>query len=153
MISVSNRRQMSHKSMTAIFHSKRFFWIKNHENFSKNSKAICNYVLMFIAPIDQHLFIRRNLDRSVWFSTIFGWMIVSQFVYMFRVASGFLEYMVCICSISASLIVFVSFAAIAYRRATLFESIDEIEKLIDSSKSHFRIIAYHFFKWAMHFRI
>lgn len=65
----------------------------------------------------------------------FGWNIVSLFLYIFYVANGFMEYMVCICVTSGTLIIFVCFAAIVYRKARLFELIDNIEELIDTSES------------------
>lgn len=68
---------------------------------------------------------------------IFGCSFASQFMYIFRVASGFMEYMECVSSLSAGGIIFVSFAAIVFRKRTLFESIDNIEKLVDSSKADF----------------
>lgn len=66
---------------------------------------------------------------------VFECVIISQFVYIFYVADGFMEYMEGSCAAAASIIVFVCFAAIAFQKTTLFESIDNFEKLIGSSKS------------------
>lgn len=65
---------------------------------------------------------------------LFGCLIISQLIYIFRVANGFMEYIVCICSVSGGIIVFVCFAAIVFEKVTVFACIDSIEKLIDISK-------------------
>lgn len=65
---------------------------------------------------------------------MFGCIIASHFEYIFRVANGFLEYMACIASLSGNIITFVSFAAIVVRWNLLFENIDNMEKLIRTSK-------------------
>lgn len=69
---------------------------------------------------------------------------VSQFVYILYVANDFMECMECVCSLSGTIILFVCFAAIVFRKAKLFDSIDNIEKLIDSSKSAFKLIIVDF---------
>lgn len=61
--------------------------------------------------------------------------IVSQFLYIFYVAAGFMENMECICSTSASFILLVWFVAIVHKNHALFDIIDTIEKLIDTSKT------------------
>lgn len=66
----------------------------------------------------------------------YGCTLVSQTVYIFCVASGFMEYMECVSALFAGTIIFVCFAAIVFKKRTLFESIDDIEKLIDSSKAN-----------------
>lgn len=68
------------------------------------------------------------------FSSI-GSLITSQFLYMFYVASSFMEYMDSMCAIGATAVVFVCFATIVSRKNVLFKSIDGIEKLIDTSES------------------
>lgn len=73
---------------------------------------------------------------------LFGYQIFSQFVYVFHEASGFMEYVVSICATSGTIIMFVCFAAIVFRKSTLFESIDNVETLIDKSECHFSIIIY-----------
>lgn len=69
--------------------------------------------------------------------SLFGWIIFSQFMYIFYVATDFIEYMECSCSISAGIIVFICFAAIVLKRSLLFETIDNLEKLIQISENHF----------------
>lgn len=75
---------------------------------------------------------------------LFAWLMASQFVYIFHVANGFMEYMECVCSMSAGIIVLVDLAAIVFRTTLLFESIDKIEQLIDTSKTKFLIRIYDF---------
>lgn len=66
---------------------------------------------------------------------LFGCSFVSQFMFILDTASGFMEYMECISSLAAGIIIFVCFAAVVVRKTTLFESIANIENLIESSKS------------------
>lgn len=53
---------------------------------------------------------------------------------MFHMDGGLMEYMDAICSISATIIMFICFVAIVLKETTLFESFDSIEKLIDTSE-------------------
>lgn len=71
---------------------------------------------------------------------LFGYLIPAQFLFVFRVANGFTQYMVSICSTSASVIMFVCYAAIISKRNLLFENIDQFEKLIDSSEPIFKFL-------------
>lgn len=66
---------------------------------------------------------------------LFGCVTVSQLVYVFYVANGLMEYMECISTGSGTIIMFVCFAAIVFRKTKFFESIDDFEKLIDTSDS------------------
>lgn len=61
------------------------------------------------------------------------WNIIAQLLFLFYAANDFSEYVNCISATCASAIVIISFTAIAFRKATLFESIEYIEKLIDTS--------------------
>lgn len=74
-------------------------------------------------------------ERIRFGSLLFGCLVLSQLLYLFLVASIFTEFMECISSGSSTIIMFVCFAAIAVRKNTLFESIDDIKKFIDSSKT------------------
>lgn len=65
---------------------------------------------------------------------LFGCLISSQFMYVFHVAHGFIEYVDGICSTFGSIIIFVSYAAIVFRKIPLFENIHNIEMLMDMSK-------------------
>lgn len=63
--------------------------------------------------------------------------IVSQLLYIFYVANGFMENIEAICTFSASIIMVVGFLALVLKRKLLFKSIDKLEKLVVSSKSCF----------------
>lgn len=65
---------------------------------------------------------------------LFGCIFASHTVYTYRVADSFMEYMTCIFSISNTFAMFVAFAAVVYRKTTLFKSLDDMGKLIDTSK-------------------
>lgn len=65
---------------------------------------------------------------------LFGSLNVLDFVYIFRVANGFTDYMNSICAASTSIIFSITFAAIVFRKSTLFGSIDSLEQLIDTSE-------------------
>lgn len=67
--------------------------------------------------------------------TLSSCSVVLHFMSIFYVATDFLEYMEGVCTTSASMLVFVFFVAIVSRRASVFKSIDDIGKLIDSSKA------------------
>lgn len=60
--------------------------------------------------------------------------IVLHAVYMFQMAKGFMEYMECICTTYASVMVTGCFTIIVFKKNSLFESIGSLEKLIDTSK-------------------
>lgn len=64
---------------------------------------------------------------------MFGCNFASQTVYIYHVADGFMEYMMCISSISATFTMFVCIAAIVYRKDKLFKCFDNTEKFIDTS--------------------
>lgn len=66
---------------------------------------------------------------------LFGWLFFSHFVYIFHVASNFMEYMEGICTTSASVIIFVCFAVKVFGKPKLFGMIGSIEKMIDTSKA------------------
>lgn len=74
---------------------------------------------------------------------LFGCFIGSQFMYIAYVASSFMDDMQCICSLSGTIIIFVCFLAIVFRKTTLFESIENIEKLIETSKTRFYVNENH----------
>lgn len=76
---------------------------------------------------------------------IFGCLAASGFVYIFRVANGFMEYMACISSIFAGIVEFSCLARIALKKTKIFEIIDNIEKLIYASKPHSQIFVYEYF--------
>lgn len=59
----------------------------------------------------------------------------SHFMNLFYVASDFMEYMEGICTTSATIIIFVCFAAKVFGKTKLFNIIDNIEKIINASKT------------------
>lgn len=63
--------------------------------------------------------------------------IAAHFMYMFRVANEFMEYVESICATSGNIIIFVCFATIVFKTTTVFQSIEIIEKLIDTSEIRF----------------
>lgn len=65
---------------------------------------------------------------------LYVYLIPSQFLYIFRVANGFIDYVDCICSTSASILMLVGFAAMVFQKQTLFECIDKMEKQVNTSK-------------------
>lgn len=78
---------------------------------------------------------------------LFSCLVQSQFMYIFRVADGFLDYMDVICSTFSTFILFICFAAIVCNRTKLFKCIDRIEDLIDMRKSSLRISVSHQIDW------
>lgn len=74
-------------------------------------------------------------ERLLFSFLLFGYLIVSQIVYIYYLASGFMEYMECFSSMLASFIIFICLMAIAYRTTKLFESIQNMEKIIETSES------------------
>lgn len=64
--------------------------------------------------------------------SLFGCALASHFIYICRIADGFMDYMVCLCSTSAGIISLVCFASIALRKLSLFECIDNAEKLLET---------------------
>lgn len=65
---------------------------------------------------------------------LFGGSTVSQLVCIFHVASGFMEYMECICATLATVLIFGCFMVIVFNRTVLFECIERIEELIKTRK-------------------
>lgn len=65
---------------------------------------------------------------------------ILQFVYIFYVANGFMEYVHSIGSASGTCILFVSFAAIAFQQTALFKTIGGFETLIDTSELIFMVM-------------
>lgn len=93
-----------------------------------------HYAYLGISSSNQSAQRRRFSKRVIAGFLFFGWSAVSRFVYIFYVASAFMEYVESICTTTANIIIFVCFAAIAFKTTLLFENIDKLEKLITSSK-------------------
>lgn len=102
------------------------------------------YAIMGISSSNQ---MTRKLPfnkRIVFGFLLFGCLILSQFVYIYVVVNGFIEYVECICSFISSVIMFVSFAATVFGETTIFECIDNLEILIDTSKTQVARLFIHF---------
>lgn len=70
---------------------------------------------------------------------LFGFLLslcifASGLMYIFHVATGFMGYMVGICTLSGHIVIYICFATIIFKRAKVFEIIDRLEKLIDASE-------------------
>lgn len=77
---------------------------------------------------------KRPLSKKVLFGfLLFGYSAASQLVYIFHLASSFVDYVDSICSLCGSIIVFICFATTAFKRTLLSESINNLEKFIDTS--------------------
>lgn len=93
-----------------------------------------HYTILGISATNQSTQ-RYPLNKRVLFGlSLFVCSFVSHFVYIFRVASGFMDYMVGICTVSGCTIMFVAFVDICLEKNLLFESFDNVEKLIDTSE-------------------
>lgn len=92
------------------------------------------YAMLGIHPSNQSN-PRTAFNARVFFGfLLFGYLIASQFAFIFYVANGFMTYVDCACATSASILMFVDFAAIVFNTNLLFETIHNTEKLIDTSK-------------------
>lgn len=93
-----------------------------------------HYEMLGIAPSQQstqgHAFNTKILCGFL----LFGCSMASRFIYIFYVASGFMEYVQCICVTSASIITFTCFSATVFKMTDIFEKLDDIEQLIETSK-------------------
>lgn len=65
---------------------------------------------------------------------LFAYVISSQTVNIFEMDASFMGYVECFCSFSGTVLLLVAFAAIVLRKNLLFKTIDNMEKLIDTSK-------------------
>lgn len=93
------------------------------------------YAILGIDSPNQSLQERHFSKREIFGLSSIGCLIISQFVYIFYVASSFMGYMEAICAISLTTILFVSFATIILKKTVLFELYDRIENLIDTSEA------------------
>lgn len=113
------------------------FWFNNlvKQNRMKIFKTVRKkYAIVGIRPSNRLIQRYSFNEREFIGFFILGCTAASYFMYIFREARGFIEYMESICAFSASIIMFVSFASVSIKKAALFTSIDKIEKLIETSK-------------------
>lgn len=92
------------------------------------------YAILGISSSNQWAEIDTVNRRELLGFLIYGFAIASYVVYFFQVANGFMEKLDCICATSATIIAFINFAAIAFRKTTLFQCIDNIKNLIETSE-------------------
>lgn len=96
------------------------------------------YAIVGISSPSNQLAQKCPFKERIFFGfLLFAYLILSQFVYIFHVASGFMELMVAVCSTSASITMFACFAAVVYRKSILFQCIANEEKLLEASTSRF----------------
>lgn len=104
-----------------------------------------HYAILGVSPSNQWTQKCPFNARVLSVFSLFFCTLVSHSMYICRAADGFMDYMVCICSTSASIMSIVCFAAIVLRKSELFEVIDNMEKLIDTSVHWFNSIGK--FEW------
>lgn len=104
----------------------------------------CNFITSFFINIFQIIGVSPSnqairkypFDERVLsvFLSIASYVIL-QCVYMFHGANSFMAQVECICSLFGAIMIFACFAAIEFRETTLFQSIGNIERLVDTSKT------------------
>lgn len=126
-------RQHKHNSIPPNFVCTNFNAMKLEENLRIFEHVRKQYAALGINLSSNQWTHKYPLNGRVLFGLLlFGCVIVSHFVYIFYVANSFMDYMVGICSLSGCLMIFVCFANAIFKRTSLFESIDNIGKLIAS---------------------
>lgn len=60
--------------------------------------------------------------------------LISQFMFILVVASSFMEYSECISVLSGAILISIGSITMIFKTTALFECIDKMEKLIDTSK-------------------
>lgn len=95
------------------------------------------YAIIGVSPSNQALR-KYPFDERVLsvFLSIASYVIL-QCVYMFHGANSFMAQVECICSLFGAIMIFACFAAIEFRETTLFQSIGNIERLVDTSKTSY----------------
>ena len=103
------------------------------------------YVILGIGS-SNHPTQKYPFNRRIVFGVfIFGILFTFQSMYIIREASGFMEYVECICTASGNIIIFICILAMILGKTKLYESIENIEKLIDTSQCV--IWKFHFLFW------
>lgn len=105
-----------------------------------------HFTILGIHPTNQSNQKNPTNKRIVVGFLLFACFIPSQYVYFFYVASDFMEYMECFCSMSASMIIFINLLAIVFKKTLLFENIEKIEKLIETSELFHKLILFTILK-------
>lgn len=94
--------------------------------------------LGIIFPSNQSLQKYPFIKRVLFGFLLFAYYIVSQCVYTFYMASGFMGYVDSVSSLAGNNIGFISFTTIVLKRRLLFKCIDNMEKLMEISKIQLR---------------
>lgn len=96
--------------------------------------------ILGITPSNQ-LNQKYPLNKRILFGFfILNCSVISELVYTLCVANGFLECVDSICDAFGSIVAVICFAAMALRKSTIFKVIENIENLIDTSKTIARLI-------------
>lgn len=96
------------------------------------------YAILGIESSSNQSIQKLSFNGRVFFGfSLFPYVYISQVVYICHEASGLMEYMGCISSMSGTIIIFICYATIVFQKTTLFQSIDSIEKHLDMSKLFF----------------
>lgn len=93
------------------------------------------YAILGISPPNQSNENCSFNGRIFFGFSVFGCLLLSQFIYLFSFTNDFMSYMNCISSILGSILIFVCFARVVFRATALFKTIDNAEKLIETSQS------------------
>lgn len=95
------------------------------------------YAMLGIRPSSDQSHETVPFNGRILFGFVFfAWVIPSQLVYILVVANGFIDYVVCVLTISSAVIYFVCFAAVVFRQSTMFEAFDHLQTFVDASESH-----------------
>lgn len=95
------------------------------------------YAILGISPSNQSIQPNPFSERVLFGFVLFACDFVLKIMYIFNVASGFMEYLQSICTTSGTVITLVSFAVIVFRKSKVFESIENFRKLIYTSECLF----------------
>lgn len=104
---------------------------------------------MYIFQLTQRSFAIMGVYPNLWLRThAFNGNIIKTyfiylsscilfFVYFFRVANSFSQYVISIYMTSATVVVLINFTTLVFQSQSVFEFIENIEKLIEKSKFNF----------------
>lgn len=90
-----------------------------------------SYAILGISSSNQSM---KDLLLVLFIFLLYAFNFVSLYVYIFYVASDFMEYIEIANWSSGSVIIFVCFVAIVFRKGKLFKAIDDMETLFEKSE-------------------
>lgn len=129
-------RSKRHFSIHSIIFSKKLKYIKIQRTM-KVFRTLKSYYEILGISSSYHSDQRYSLNPKVPIVfVLFGCMIFSHFIYIFRVANDYIEYEESISSTTGCIIVFVGFVSIVFKSHTLFDVIDKMEKFIATSENY-----------------